>query len=125
VILGLGIDFLETSRVEQELLRGEWLLDDGIFTPEEIHYCSSARRPARRYAACYAAKEATLKALGVRVTDLAMFREVEVEFRADNRQNIVLHRRLRAESENLGVRHIRLSIAHTAMQTSAIVVLED
>lgn len=124
MILGLGIDLLENRRVERELSQGNWLLDDGVFTQQEINYCSSARRPARRYAACFAAKEATLKALGVRVSDLAIFREVEVGLGPNSQYTIVLHDRLKAESEQLGVRHIKLSIAHSAKQTGAIVVLE-
>jgi holo-[acyl-carrier protein] synthase len=124
VILGLGTDFLETRRVEQELSRGEWLSETGIFTPGEISYCSSARRPARRYAACFTAKEAALKALGVQVRDLALFREVEVEAVSDREHKLLLHDRLKAESERLGVRHVRLSIAYKADQVAAVVVLE-
>ena len=124
MILGLGIDLLENRRVERELSRGEWLPHDGIFTPEEISYCNSARRPALRYAACFAAKEATLKALGVRVSDLGMFREVEVKLGMDSGCKIVLHDRLKAESKQLGVQHIQLSITHSANQTGAVVILE-
>ena len=124
MILGLGIDFLEIRRVEQELSRGKWLSETGIFTPEEISYCSSARRPACRYAACFTAKEAAVKALGVQVHDLAMFREVEVETVSDHEHRLLLHERLQAESEKLGVRHVRLSIAHKAGQVAAVVVLE-
>lgn len=124
MILGLGIDLLENSRVERELSQGEWLLDDGIFTQEEINYCSSARKPALRYAACFAAKEATLKALGVPVSDFALLREVEIERGTDREYRIVLHNRLKAESEQLGVRHIKVSIARSAVQTGAIVILE-
>ena len=125
MILGLGIDILETGRVERELAQGEWLLDDGIFTPEEIRYCSSVRRPARRYAICFAAKEATLKALGVRIPDLAMFREVEVEFGAERVCGVVLHERLKRHSERMGVRRIRISITSHFSQAGAIVILED
>lgn len=124
MILGLGIDFLETSRVERELSRGRWLSEHGIFTPGEISYCGSARRPARRYAACFAAKEAALKALGVRVRDLAMFREVEVEPGSGDEYKLVLHERLKAASEQLGVRRVTLSIAYKAAQVGAVVVLE-
>jgi holo-[acyl-carrier protein] synthase len=124
VILGLGIDLLDNRRVEQELLRGNWLLDDGIFTPEEISYCGSSKKPALRYAACFAAKEATLKALGVRVSDLAMFREVEVGRAINNEYKIVLHSRLKAEAEELGVRRINLALARSAKQTGAVVILE-
>jgi holo-[acyl-carrier protein] synthase len=124
VILGLGTDFLETSRVERELSRGKWLSENGIFTPGEISYCSSVGKPARRYAACFAAKEAALKALGVQVRDLAMFREVEVEPVSDHEYKLVLHERLKAASEQLGVRRVQLSIAHKAAQVGAVVVLE-
>jgi phosphopantetheine--protein transferase-like protein len=125
VILGLGIDSLETSRVEKELSRGNWLLDDGIFTAGEIRYCSAAGSPTIRYAACFVAKEATLKALGIKVSDLAMFREVEIEPGNDHGYEVTLHGRLKAESEKSGVQQIRLTISRNANQTVAVVVLED
>ena len=125
MILGLGIDLLETSRVEQELSRGEWLLADGIFTPEEITCCRAAGKPALRFAACFAAKEATCKALGIQVSDLAWFREVEVAPRNNGGCQVVLHGRLEAAAGTLGVRSIKLSVAHHTGQTSAIVILED
>lgn len=124
VILGLGIDLLENSRVEQELSQGEWLQGDGIFTQAEIRYCNSAKRAALRYAACFAAKEATLKALGIGVRDLALFREVELGLGPDREYRIVLHDRLKAETVRLGIRHIRLSIARHSKQTAAVVILE-
>ena len=110
MIVGLGIDLVATSRVERELAQGEWRLGDGIFTSREISRCSGDRRPAICYAACFAAKEATLKALGVEVADLGMMREVEVEL--GDRCAIVLHDRMKSESEQLGVRHG--TIAHAS-----------
>ena len=123
MIVGLGIDLVANSRVERELARDEWLQGDGIFTSQEISRCSRNRRPALCYAACFAAKEATLKALGVEVADLGMMREVEVEL--GDRCAIVLHDRMKSESEQLGVRHIRLSIAPSKRQTGAMVILES
>lgn len=124
MILGLGVDLLENGRVEQELARGQWLADKGIFTPAEISYCSCAGSPALCYAACFAAKEAMLKALAVEPGDLAMFREVELGPGIGSDHTIILHDRLKTESEQLGVRHIRLSIAHSGNHTAAIVILE-
>ncbi len=121
MIIGIGIDLLENGRVERELGRGEWRQGDGIFTAEEIRSCSSAGRPAHRFAACFAAKEATLKALGVPVTDLTNFREVEVGF---ENSSIALHGRLKQQSEQLGVRHIRLSTTVRRDLTGAMVILE-
>ena len=125
MVLGLGIDLLETSRVEEELSRGEWLLADGIFTANKIAHCSSIEKPALRYAACFTAKEATLKALGIPVRDLSMFREIEVMPGGDRGYRVVLYSRLKAGSEQLGVRSIALSIAHDTHQTVALVILED
>jgi holo-[acyl-carrier protein] synthase len=123
MIVGFGIDLVATSRVERELAYGEWRLGDGIFTSREIGRCNRNRRPALGYAACFAAKEATLKALGVEVGDLGMMREVEVEL--GDRCAIVLHDRMKSESEQLGVRHIRLSVAPGKRQTGAMVILES
>ncbi len=125
MILGIGADLLETSRVRQELGQREWLPDDGIFTPEEISYCSSAGRPARRFAACFAAKEAALKALGVQVTDLGLFREATVAYDGRGRHRVTFSGRLKAESERLGVRNIKLSLVYNPKQTGAIIILES
>jgi holo-[acyl-carrier protein] synthase len=121
VIVGVGIDLLEVRRVEQELARGEWQQGEGIFSPDEIRYCSAFRRPALRYAACFAAKEAVLKALGLQVNDLALFREVEVGL---DTNSIALHQRLQTRSEQLGVRIIRLSTTVGKDLTGAMVILE-
>ncbi|MBZ5628736.1 MAG: 4'-phosphopantetheinyl transferase superfamily protein [Acidobacteriia bacterium] len=123
MIVGLGIDLIANSRVQRELARAEWRLGDGIFTSREISRCNRDRRPALCYAACFAAKEATLKALGVLVADLGMLREVEVEL--GDGCAIVLHDRMKSESERLGVRHVRLSLAPGKRQTGALVILES
>jgi len=125
VIVGLGVDLLENSRVEQELARDDWQQNDGIFTPEEMKRCNAGKNPALHYAACFAAKEATLKALGVAISDLAMFREVEIGLDINGAHAVVLHDRLQSESEQLGVRHISVSIAAAAKQTGAMVILES
>ena len=125
MIVSLGIDLIENRRVEQELARGEWAREDGIFSGQEIRLCNTGKTPARRYAACFAAKEAALKALGAGVEDLAIFREVEVKFGADNGCGIVLHDRLQAEAGRRGVKQINLSIATTKTHTSAMVILES
>ena len=123
MILGLGIDLLDLSRVERELLRGGWPAEDGIFTPEEIAHCNSTTSPARSYAACFAAKEATLKALDLRVDDLGYFGEVEVKPDQCG-YRLTLHGRPKARAEQLGVRQAKLSIARHARQISAVVIME-
>jgi len=122
MILGIGIDLMENRHVERELLRDDWRQGDGIFSAEEIRSCSSARRPARHFAACFAAKEATLKALDVPLVDLAMFREIEVGL---DHSSIALRNRLQQRSEQLGVRRIKLSTTVSRDLTGAMVILES
>lgn len=125
MIVGLGVDLLENKRVEQELTRGDWRHGDGIFTREEMTRCNAGKNPALRYAACFAAKEATLKALRVEISDLGMFHEVEISLGITGAHAVVLHDRLQSVSEALGVRHIRVSTAAAAKQTGAMVILES
>ena len=122
MIVGIGIDVLQNRRVERELARGEWEAGDGVFSADEIRACNSTGRPARRFAACFAAKEATLKALGLGLDDLAVFREVEVSL---DTAGIALRNRLQQRSEQLGVRRIRLSTAVSRDLTGAMVILES
>jgi holo-[acyl-carrier protein] synthase len=125
MIVGVGIDLVANSQVERELARGEWLLADGVFTAREISRCSKGRRPAICYAACFAAKEATLKAMGVNVGDPGVLREIEIDPGKCGRSAVLLHDRMKSESEHLGVKHIRVSIASGKQQTGAMVILES
>lgn len=62
-ILGLGVDICEIARMERALARHA-TMRARVFTPDEITYCDSKARPAESYAGRFAAREATIKALG-------------------------------------------------------------
>jgi len=124
VILGIGCDIIEHRSVQKELARSSWANNDGIFTAPEIARCSS-RTSVVRFAACFAAKEATLKALGLDVGDLEMFREVELGADRDGEHPLLLHGRAKERSEQLGVRRVSMTIATSSKLTSAMVVLES
>ena len=124
MIVGTGIDLLETSRMERELARGAWHEFEGVFTVAEIANCSRDRLPWRRFAACYVAKEATLKALGVDVEDLALFREAEVTLGSDSDCAVVLRGRLAARFQTLRARKIRVAIATSSKLTGALALVE-
>ncbi len=125
MILGLGIDCVELVRVTAELARGTWLAGDGVFTPDELAYCDCACQPELRFAACFAAKEATLKALATEVEDLGTFREVETNLGPGFKGGIVLRNRLQTKAEQLGVKQITLSIAPGRKLVAAIVLLQS
>lgn len=62
---GVGIDLLEIERMERALERHPRLAER-IFTAAERSYAAARARPGRHLAARFAAKEAVVKALGLR-----------------------------------------------------------
>lgn len=71
---GVGIDLLEIDRLERALQRHPRLAGR-LFTERERAYAAARARPGRHLAARFAAKEAVVKALGLRGFGL---REIEV-----------------------------------------------
>jgi holo-[acyl-carrier protein] synthase len=62
---GVGIDLLEINRLERALARYPRLAER-VFTQAEREYAEVRARPGRHLAARFAAKEAVIKALGLR-----------------------------------------------------------
>jgi holo-[acyl-carrier protein] synthase len=124
MIAGVGIDLVSNERLHNELVQGSWRASDGIFTASEISHCDQGRRPARCYASCFAAKEATLKAMGMCVTNLGLMSDVEIELDRSGAANVTLRGQVKAECERLGVKRIKVSVASTSRVTGAMVILE-
>ncbi len=123
MILGLGTDLLDVSRMEEELSRGSAGLKEEVFTPSEIAYCEGRRYPARHFAARFAAKEALLKALPAPAPSPSL-KDVEVERTETGAPRLVLHGGLRDAAWRLGVKRILVSLSHTGGLATASVVLE-
>ena len=62
-IIGTGIDVTSISRIAGSLERYKERFLERIFHPEEIAYSQKRKNNAEFLAACFAVKEATLKAL--------------------------------------------------------------
>ena len=124
MVLGTGIDVIAIEDVQRELAHGAWTAADGVFRDSELRYCNAVRAPVRRLAACFAAKEAVLKALGVRVTDLAMLREVEVVGVTHGNVKVSLHGRAQRRSSALGVQHVLAALHSDRYLATAMVILE-
>ncbi len=125
MIVGVGIDLVANSRFERELAEREWQEGDGIFTSREISRCCRSRRPALCYAACFAAKEATLKALGISISDLQTLREIEISMDARGRCQVKLRHRMQSQLTQAGARNIRVAISSGKRQSGALVILES
>lgn len=125
MIVGLGVDMEEISRIGEAIKRHGQTFLERIFTPAEIAYCQRHRDPVERYAGRFAAKEATMKALGTGWGKGVRWRDIEVTRMPGGRPTIVLHGVAREHAESMGARHFSLSITHTGNFALAEVILES
>jgi holo-[acyl-carrier protein] synthase len=77
-IIGLGFDATDIPRVREVFERyGDRFLRR-VFTEAEIAYCTRRRDPVPHLAGRFAAKEATMKALGTGLSRGVAWRDIEV-----------------------------------------------
>lgn len=96
-----------------------------VFTTRERAYCEGRGVvAAQHYAARFAAKEATLKALQTGWTGGIAWQDVEVASRETGAPVILFHGRVRELYEQSGATAAHLSISHTTEHAIAQVVLE-
>lgn len=125
MIIGTGIDLERVVRVEQAILRhGERFLQR-VFTEGERRYCDSKANRMERYTARFAAKEATMKALGTGWSHGVRWRDIEVSRQPSGRPAIIFHGVAAEIAAKLGVARTALSLSHTSEQAIAHVILES
>ena len=126
-ILGTGIDLVEVARVELALnrpLTGA-RFRARVFTPGEVTYCESRGRPRyQSYAGRFAAKEATMKALGTGWNRNVGWGEIEVVRQRGHAPTIKLSGKAAHFALTRGITGFHLSITHTATTAMAQVIAE-
>ncbi|MTD47071.1 holo-ACP synthase [Conexibacter sp. W3-3-2] len=116
--MGVGIDLVEITRVEEALQRRPGLAQR-LFTEAELAYADGTGRPGEHLAARFAAKEAVAKALALEAG--WAWREVEVV--ADGGPpSIRLHGDVAARAGAQGVTAVQVSLTH-ARDTAGAVAL--
>jgi holo-[acyl-carrier protein] synthase len=113
---GLGLDLVDIDRLERALDRRPRLAER-LFTAAELDFAAARRRPARHLAVRFAAKEATIKALGVPIAP----RQVEVWGGGNTPPKLVLHGRAADLATERGL-ELQVALTHTD-DTAAAVVL--
>jgi len=125
MIVGLGVDIAEISRIEAAIRRyGEHFLHR-LFTPAEIEYCNSHRNRFERYAGRFAAKEAAMKALGTGWRRGVRWVDIEVVREPAGKPTLRLAGQAGLFAAQLGVRNIVLSITHSGDTALAEVIFES
>jgi holo-[acyl-carrier protein] synthase len=124
VIVSIGIDIIEVARIREVLLRTPRFAER-VFTAAERAYCDSRGAvAAQHYAARFAAKEATLKALQTGWRGGISWQDVEVSARDSGAPYLIFKGEVLAILERFGATATHLSISHTSEHAIAQVVLE-
>ena len=123
-VLGIGVDIVETARIQHSLERfGDRFLHR-VFTQGEIDYCQSMKFPERHFAARFAAKEATSKAFGTGIGKSMGWRDIDVRREASGQPFVVLEGGAKQVAAARGVSATWLSLSHTDHHAVAMIVLE-
>ncbi len=122
--MGTGIDLCEVDRIQAAIERHGRRIVERVFTEREIAYAERRANRYERYAARFAAKEAAMKALGTGWRGGIGWRDFEVTNLKSGRPTLAFHGKAAEIAERLGVRHVSLSITHTAAMAMAMVILQ-
>jgi holo-[acyl-carrier protein] synthase len=124
VIVSIGIDIIEVRRIRETLERTPRFVER-VFTEAERMYCDSRGVvAAQHYAARFAAKEATLKALKTGWSGGLGWQDVEVSALESGAPFIKLRGLTLEIFREMGASTIHLSMSHTSEHAVAQVILE-
>lgn len=124
MILGIGIDLVETQRVRQVLARHGERARRRLFSPRELADCEGRADPSECLAARFAAKEAALKALGTGKLPDIRWTDLEILRAGSEGPRLELGGGARLRAERLGATRVWVSMSHEAGLACAVVVLE-
>ena len=125
MICGVGVDLVDVPRFARIVDRlGEGFLER-LFTPAEIDAGCRARRPSEYFAACFAAREAALKALGTGLAGAMSWKDIEVRPANAGTFTLGLSGAVQAAAAALRVRRVHVALSTTRELAAASVVLEN
>ena len=116
--LAVGVDMVEIDRVQRLLQRHPERFRSRVFTPAEL--AVSRNRP-HVLAARFAAKEATMKALGTGTRGVA-WREIECLPNQRGKPLLFLYGRARERARTIGLSGFDVSLTHSRNYAVATVV---
>ena len=122
-IHGIGIDIVEVARIQEASHRWGARFEQRVYTHQELTYCGDAPSRYWRLAARFAAKEATLKALGTGLTTGMRWQDVEIQANTVGKPEIILHGEVQRYAYEHNISAMYVSMSHTNAYAVAQVTL--
>lgn len=124
-VVAIGTDLVEVSRIARACKRRGFL--DRIYSLQELEFCFGMREQgitplvAKRLATRFAAKEATLKAMGVGL-GAVRFKDIEIVSKESGEPTLVVHGSAKLLADDLGLGRWLVSLSHSEEVAQAFVV---
>lgn len=106
-VIGIGIDLVDIDELDQLLVASDRAFLETAWTPKEL---GQSAGQSRRLAACWAAKEAAMKALGIGIGEIDPF-DVEVDMKDQREPVIRVSGSARTAFDRQGVSAVAISVA--------------
>jgi holo-[acyl-carrier protein] synthase len=114
----VGIDIIEIERVAKVLEKHGQRFLNRVYTPRERERYGAR---VQELAARFAAKEATMKALGTGIRGVR-WSDIEVLPNRRGKPILILHETAKRRAELLGLTHFSVSLTHSRGDAMAIVI---
>jgi len=109
-----GIDLVDFPRIEEMIKRhGERFLNK-VFTTAEQAYADANKNGVEKLAGRFAAKEAILKLMGTGWRGKIAWTDIEIINNPTGQPEVTLCGEVKKIADRLGIKHISVSITHTA-----------
>lgn len=113
-IIAHGIDLVDFPRIEEMVKRHGGRFVDRIFTAAEQAYADANKNRMEKLAGRFAAKEAVLKLMGTGWRGKIAWTDIEVINNPAGQPQVSLSGEVKKIADKLGIKHISVSITHTA-----------
>jgi len=124
MILGVGIDIIEVTRIKASFEKFGARFVNRILLSDEIAYCLSHKNPAPFLAARFAAKEAISKAFGTGIGAQLGWQDMEIRRKKSGEPFVVLHGKGKELFASRGAKQLLISLSHTQNYAAVTAVLE-
>lgn len=122
-VYGVGVDTASVERIKLAINRSGERFLNMVYSQDEQAYCESAEKKYERYSACWAAKEAAVKALGTGFRHSISFKDIELQSGNEGRPNLKLTGRFYELMQEREVNYSLVSISHEGESAVALVML--
>jgi len=113
-IIAHGIDLVDCPRIEEMIKRHGKRFIKRVFTAAEQAYAEANKNEIEKLAGRFAAKEAILKLIGTGWQGKIAWTDIEIINNNAGQPEVNLAGEVKKIAKKLGIKHISVSITHTA-----------